>query len=170
MIMWTVHSFSTAGLRQINATKAVYYRKQVAQYEVDAMLEIAPEKVGHIIVKAREYDSKVAAWDDSSRSGDAEDDPSSILEAFTNDPTRIELVAFIDRLNVDEQVHLVALAWIGRGTFSAEEFDEAVQTARDERINLTSRYLLGMPLLPDYLEEGLEQLGISCEDAESEVL
>ena len=56
-------------------------------------------------------------------------------------------------------MHLVALAWIGRGTFSAEEFDEAVQTARDERVNSTSRYLLGMPLLADYLEEGLEQLG-----------
>jgi len=134
------------------------------------MLEIAPEKVAHIILKAREYDSKVAAWDDTSRSGDAEDDPSSILEDFTNDLTRVELAAFIDRLNVDEQVHLVALAWIGRGTFSTDEFDEAVQTARDERVNSTSRYLLGMPLLADYLEEGLEQLGISSEDVESEVL
>ena len=134
------------------------------------MLEIAPEKVAHIIVKAREYDSKVAAWDDTSKSGDAEDDPSSILEDFTNDLTRVELAAFIDRLNVDEQVHLVALAWIGRGTFSTDEFDEAVQTARDERVNSTSRYLLGMPLLADYLEEGLEQLGISSEDVESEVL
>jgi len=27
-----------------------------------------------------------------------------------------------------------------------------------------------MPLLADYLEEGLEQLGISSEDAESDVL
>jgi hypothetical protein len=45
-----------------------------------------------------------------------------------------------------------------------------VQTARDERINSTSRYLLGMPLLTDYLKEGLEQLGISSEDAESEVV
>ena len=134
------------------------------------MLEIAPEKVAHIIIKAREYDSKVAAWDDTSGSGGADDDPSSILEGFKNDPTRVELAAFIDRLNVDEQVHLVALAWIGRGTFSTEEFDEAVQTARDERVNSTSRYLLGMPLLADYLEEGLEQLGISSEDAESEVL
>jgi len=134
------------------------------------MLEIAPEKVAHIILKAREYDSKVAAWDDTSRSGDAEDDPSSILEDFTNDLTRVELAAFIDRLNVDEQVHLVALAWIGRGTFSTDEFDEAVQTARDERVNSTSRYLLGMPLLADYLEEGLEQLGISSEDVESEML
>jgi hypothetical protein len=134
------------------------------------MLEIAPEKVAHIIVKAREYDSKVAAWDDTSRGGDAEDDPSSILEDFADDPTRAELAAFINRLNVDEQVHVVALAWIGRGTFSADEFDEAVQTARDERVNTTSRYLLGMPLLADYLEEGLERLGISAADAESSVL
>lgn len=134
------------------------------------MLEIAPEKVAHVIIKAREYDSKVAAWDDTPKSGDAEDDPSSILEDFADDPTRAELAGFINRFNVDEQVHLVALAWIGRGTFSADEFDEAVQTARDERVNSTSRYLLGMPLLADYLEEDLERLGISAEDAERGVL
>jgi len=67
---------------------------------------------------------------------------------------------------IDEQVHLVALAWVGRGTFSADEFDEAVEIARHERVNTTSRYLLGMPLLADYLEAGLELLGISVEDAQ----
>jgi Protein of unknown function (DUF3775) len=134
------------------------------------MLEIAPEKVAHVIIKAREYDTKVAAWDDTSEAGDAEDDPSSVLEEFANDPTRAELAGFISRLNVDEQAHLVALAWVGRGTFSADEFDEAVQTARNERVNITSRYLLGIPLLADYLEEGLEALGISVEDAERGVL
>ena len=46
------------------------------------MLEIAPEKVAHVIIKAREYDSKVAAWDDTLKSGDAEDDPGSILEGL----------------------------------------------------------------------------------------
>jgi len=134
------------------------------------MLEIAPEKVAHIIVKARQYDSKVASWDDTANSGDAADDPASILEDFADDPTRAELVSFINALNEDEQVHLVALAWIGRGTFAVEEFDEAVETARNERVNATSRYLVGMPLLADYLEEGLEKLGISVEDAESDVL
>jgi hypothetical protein len=134
------------------------------------MLDIAPEKVAHIVIKAREYDAKVAAWDDTPKTGDAEDDPSSILQDFADDPTRAELASFINRLNVDEQVHLVALVWIGRGTFSADEFDEAVQTAQDERVNTTARYLLGMPLLADYLEEGLEKLGISLEDAEKGVL
>ena len=134
------------------------------------MLEIAPEKVAHVIVKAREYDSKVATWDDSAKAGDAEDDPSSILEDFADDPTRAELVGFINALNDDEQAHLVALAWIGRGTYGPEELDEAVDTARSERVNVTSRYLIGMPLLAEYLEEGLEKLGISVEDAESDIL
>jgi hypothetical protein len=134
------------------------------------MLEIAPEKVAHVIVKAREYASKVAAWDDTAESGDAADDPASILEDFAADPTRGELVAFIDTLNEDEQAHLVALAWVGRGTFEPDEFAEAVATARSERTTATSRYLVGMPLLADYLEEGLERMGISVEDAEGDIL
>jgi hypothetical protein len=134
------------------------------------MLEIAPEKVAHVIVKAREYDTKVAAWDDTAAAGDAQDDPASILQDFAADPTRSELVSFIDALNEDEQAHLVALAWVGRGTFEPEEFDEAVATARSERTTATSQYLLGIPLLADYLEEGLERMGISAEDAEGDIL
>ncbi len=134
------------------------------------MLEIAPEKVAHIVIKAREYDSKVATWDNSAKAGDAEEEPDSILEDFSNDPTRAELVTFINGLNDDEQAHLVALAWIGRGTFGPEDLDEAVETARNERVNSTSQYLIGMPLLADYLEEGLDKLGISVADAESDIL
>lgn len=135
-----------------------------------AKLEIAPEKVAHVIIKAREYDAKVGAWNASAEEGDAEEDPDSILEDFAGDPTLAEFAGFIDALNDDEQAHLVALAWIGRGTFEAEEFDEAVETARNEQINSTARYLLGLPLLSDYLEEGLEKLGFSANDIESDVL
>jgi hypothetical protein len=133
-------------------------------------LEIAPEKVAHVIIKAREYGVKVGAWNASPEEGDADEDPQAILEDFANDPTRAELAGFIEALNDDEQAHLVALAWVGRGTFEPEEFEEAVETARLERINSTARYLLGLPLLADYLEEGLEKLGYSAEDVESDVL
>jgi len=133
-------------------------------------LEIAPEKVAHVIIKAREYDAKVGAWNSSPEEGDAAEDPGSILEDFAADPTRAELVGFISTLNEDEQVHLVALTWIGRGTFEPEELDEAVETARAERSGSTARYLMGIPLLPDYLEEGLEKLGYSVEDIESDVM
>jgi hypothetical protein len=133
-------------------------------------LEIAPEKVAHVIIKAREYDVKVGAWNSSTEEGDADEDPQSILEDFANDPTRAEIAGFIDALNDDEQAHLVALAWVGRGTFEPEEFDEAVETAKTEKVNSTARYLLGIPLLADFLEEGLEKLGYSVEDIESDVL
>jgi hypothetical protein len=130
------------------------------------MLDIAPEKVAHIIVLARELDSKVGAWD-----GDIdENDPDSILEARANDPLEAELREFIADLNVDEQISLVALMWVGRGTYEPEDWDEAVDTARSERVNKTENYLLGVPMLSDYLEEGLEKMGVSVEDAEEGIL
>lgn len=133
-------------------------------------LEIAPEKVAHVIIKSREYDAKVGAWNSSPQEGDAAEDPESILEDFAADPTRAELWGFIRMLNDDEQASLVALLWVGRGTYEPEEFDEAVDVARAERANGTARYLLGMPLLSNYLEEGLEKMGFSVDDIESDVL
>jgi len=97
-------------------------------------------------------------------------DSDSILESFADDPTRREAAEFIAGLNQREQASLVALAWIGRGSFSADEFAEAVETARAEHSNRTGDYLLGMPLLADYLEEGLDAMGISVEDAEDHIL
>ena len=132
-----------------------------------AGLEISPEKVGFVIVKAREIAAKVAAWDEGATS---DHDADSILESFSDDATQDQLKEFIRDLNVDEQASLVALAWIGRGSFTPDELDEALATARAERTNRTDDYLLGMPLLSDYLEEGLDRLGYSVEDAEEESL
>jgi hypothetical protein len=133
-------------------------------------LDIAPEKVAYVIIKAREYAAKVSSWNDNPSEGDAEEDPASILEDFANDPTRAEIAGFIGTLNDDERAYLVALTWIGRGTYEPEELDEAAETARAERPNSTTRYLLEMPLLANYLEEGLEKLGFSVDDIESDVL
>ena len=110
---------------------------------------------------------QVAAWDDGAGS---DHDADSILEEFSDDATRAELKAFIHDLNEDEQASLVALAWIGRGSFGPEELDEALDTARAEHVNRTETYLLGMPQLADYLEEGLDRMGYSVEDAEDDVL
>lgn len=132
-----------------------------------AGLEISPTKVGFIILKAREYGAKVGAWDDGATS---DHDAESILEDFADDSTLAELKEFIHDLNEDEQVSLVALAWIGRGSFSPEEIEEAIETARAERTNRTEDYLLGMPLLSDYLEEALDKLGFSVEDAEDDAM
>jgi hypothetical protein len=132
-----------------------------------AGLEISPTKVGFVIVKAREIAAKVAAWDDGATS---DHDAESILESFSDDATEDELLSFIRDLNEDERASLVALAWIGRGSFGPDELEEALATARAERTNRTDEYLLGMPLLPDYLEEALDRLGYSVEDAEDDAL
>ena len=132
-----------------------------------AGLEISPTKVGYVIVKSRECAAKVGAWDDGPTS---DHDADSILEAFSDDATLAELKEFIHDLNEDEQVSLVALAWIGRGSFAPDELDEAMSTARAERNNRTEHYLVGIPLLSDYLEEALDRLGYSVEDAEDDAM
>ncbi len=81
-------------------------------------------------------------------------------------PVAQEIKNAIEALNDDEQAELVALTWIGRGDFTSEEWDEVVRTARQRRTNPTADYLLGTPLLGDYLEEGLTQLGLTLEDLE----
>jgi hypothetical protein len=130
------------------------------------MLQISPAKVAQVIIRAREIDAKVGTWDTAGDEADAD----TILEARSGDATERELRAFIEGLNEDEQASLVAIMWIGRETFGADELAEAIDTARMEKTGPTSRYLLGIPLLSDYLEGGLDALGISVEDAEDEIL
>jgi hypothetical protein len=81
-----------------------------------------------------------------------------------------ELMAFIDALNDDEKAHLVAIAWVGRGAFDADDFAEAVATAVTEATTPTADYLTGMPHLAENLEAGLEALGIDVTGVEEDFL
>ena len=105
------------------------------------MIEISPNKVVHVIFQSRE--ERVGA---------------------------AELRAFIEGLNEDEQAHLVALAWVGRGAFEAEDYQEAVDTAFAEKSTPTADYLMGMPHLAENLEAGLEAMGVDVSDAEEDFL
>jgi hypothetical protein len=130
------------------------------------MLDISTDKVAFVILRARELDVKVSPWDSKGDVRDAD----SILEDRTGDATEAELREFIAGLNVDEQAELVAVMWIGRETFGPDELDEAIATAKAERTTPTEDYLLGVPLLADYLEDGLTALGIDAVDAEEDLL
>ena len=93
-----------------------------------------------------------------------DDDMVEILEDRDDDATREELTGFINELNEDEQVELVALAWVGRGSFSKSEWNDAVGEARRAHNDRTAEYLLGLPLLADYLAEGLAEFGHTCDE------
>src|SRR5437588_9894793 len=88
--------------------------------ETAMLSELAVEKVCFIIVKAREYD--VAGGEPSDDASNPSDD--RFVSAFTpanEKTTRRELTAFINALNEDEQTELVALLFVGRGDYNAEE-------------------------------------------------
>lgn len=126
------------------------------------------ENIEFIIAKAREYDVQVPTTDEDSGSNASDDRDVDILDASIDNPTRKELVAAIQSLNEDERIELLALVWVGRGDFSAEEWEEALSTAGDRHNGREAKYLLGIPLLGDYIEEGLETLGIEFEAYDNE--
>ena len=129
------------------------------------MLEIEPETVYYLVLKAREFDEKdqIGATLDP----DADDTQSDRMSGlFDSDPVAQEIKDTIDGLNEDHQAELLALTWIGRGDYTGGEWQEALNTARERRSNPTSEYLLGTPMLGDYLEEGLVALGYEIEDLE----
>jgi Protein of unknown function (DUF3775) len=131
------------------------------------MLTIPLEKLAYIVEKAREYDAEVPADPDAEDGSDAaDDDERQILLDTPDNPTAQELRDAIDGLNVDEREELLALLWLGRGDYDAKSWPEALRQARETRTSTETDYLLGTPLLGDYLEEGVEALGLSLEDFE----
>ena len=168
-----VTSFASLGVARTKPSNQLHDARSawplITAQKDTVMLQISTEKVARIIVRAREFDAKVAPWDDSSQD-QRQDEVESILEDTPDDPIASELRTYIDDLNEDEQVSLVALTWIGRGTYEAADLSEAMSTARSERVNETSAYLLGVPLLADYLEEGLEKLGYPLVEIKEDML
>lgn len=104
-------------------------------------MEISSTKVAQIIVLARELDRAEG-----------------------------EFRAFVERLGMDEQAELVALMWIGRGSYEAEEFPEAVAMACNEASTPTADYLMGTPHLSDHLETALDILNISAVELENDLM
>ncbi len=130
-------------------------------------LAIDPDTVRMFILKAKAISAGVnddyADGSEHEVELDAESHDShhhdGLAEEKEEDLTEEELRELIDDLNVDESAELVALAWLGRGDFEVAEWQEGVEQARQRANKRTSSYLLGMPMLADYLEAGLEALG-----------
>jgi Protein of unknown function (DUF3775) len=122
-------------------------------------LDIPNDKLGFIILKAREYDVKEGDSDPDEGSNPTDDGDTDVLTDNGDDPVREELLGAIRDLNDEERVQLVALAWLGRGTYDLSEWRTALDTARSEHRKRTAEYLLGLPLLGDYLEDGLSMFG-----------
>ena len=119
------------------------------------MPEISAEKVTYVIAKARELESdeEKRAFDGSKRARRA------FVSARRGDcaAARAELAEFIEAMDEEERCELVALAWIGRGVFTREEWESAVAEARKHREPPAVDYLLGNPMLAPHLENALAE-------------
>ncbi|MBB6464300.1 DUF3775 domain-containing protein [Aminobacter carboxidus] len=130
-------------------------------------LTIGPDTVRLFILKAKAISAGVnedyedGAEHEVEYDGDTHDNHrhDGLAEEEAENLTEKELRGLIADLNVDQAAELVALAWVGRGDYDAAEWLDAVAEARQRGNRRTAKYLLGMPMLGDWLEEGLEALG-----------
>lgn len=129
------------------------------------MLQISSDIVCELILKIREFHAKegVTITEADLDIPAEETDPLQILADHQNDLTVKEIVSTISDLEPDQQVDLLALMYLGRGDYNAEEWDEAIQEAKiNWRPNLVKTFLEN-PQVSDFWEEGLSMLNYSCE-------
>jgi hypothetical protein len=131
--------------------------------EVDR-LTIPLKKLCFIIDNARQFDGKDVLTDPGDSSNATDDGIRSVLEDHGNDPVYTELKSVIWALNEDEQIDLVTLTWLGRGDGDLDNWEDLRTEASRDHTSRTGDYVLGIPLLSDYLEEAISQFGLSCAD------
>ena len=127
-------------------------------------LTISAESAFAILLKARQFDAKVAETDPGSGSNPSDDGSVDALEFGPSDDTERELVSAISDLNDDEQTDLIALVMLGRGDFVLGEWGQARLSAGEIGRAKISRFIGDIPLVSDFLQEGLSQFDQHIED------
>ena len=128
-----------------------------------AELRISSEKVCAFIEAAREVAGKVPSTaGDRTTTGD-NSRLVTIEEYPQEDSRRREMVEFVAGLDVEEQTDLLALIWLGRGDYEFAEWDDAVAEAEARIAARDPDYMIGDAALPEYLGDGLEAFGRSCD-------
>ena len=123
------------------------------------MLKISAVKVAHAIARAREHDAVAGSWEKRMQQAFDDDSGDLSIDEFAGNIARGALAEYLSTLDIDEQASLLAIAWIGRGAYTPDHLDEAIAKARSEQNGPNGYYLPGIPLLAEYLHEGMEKLG-----------
>lgn len=123
------------------------------------MQAISSEKICFLIVKTREFDARNSQPLQDMCGAPTDDDGLQSSRKDLEDPVHDELVAFLGALSDDEMVELHAMVMLGRGDVDMDGWSEAVQTANDDLDDNLPERLLQIPLISDYLANGLSQFG-----------
>ena len=130
------------------------------------MLNINPQTVCFIIAKAKEFQIDETPFTPEEMPAQDGEWLEEALQEYAGDTGYQEVKTVVDDLDPDQQVTLIALMWLGRGDYDVEDWESAYADAEaaDNLASQTTEYLMATPLVADYLEEGLVQLGYNCED------
>jgi hypothetical protein len=129
-------------------------------------LSISSEKVCFLIVKAREFDVQDVDTELEDGANAADDRMIDVLEESSDNPVEQEVRVFVAEMGEEEKADLIGLLRLGRGDGTMEEWEAMRAEGMREHNGNVAAYLLGEPLLGDYLEEGLSQFGMSCTEFE----
>lgn len=126
-------------------------------------LNISSETVCYIILKAHEFHAKEAvSFPEKIRDSENEYDGLQILADHMDDMTFLEIQKIIEDLEPDQKVDLLALMYVGREDYDMEDWEGARKEARNNMAPRLAEYLFAKPMIADYLERALGQLGLSC--------
>ena len=123
-----------------------------------AEIELNRETVQFLIDRVREFHTRDDVSFDEEPEIDDDDWSEQVSTSFASDPYYQEIKTTVDDLEPDQQMTLVALMWVGRGDFSIDEWDDALKEAEENWNENTADYLIGTPMLSDYLAEAIDQL------------
>jgi hypothetical protein len=122
-----------------------------------------------LILRAKEMEAQVPAQDpdeDPDNVDDFDDEGGealSVLEDELNSGVEEEIRVMLDDLADDQLAEVLALAWVGRGTYDVSEWDDAFAESSENDPESAIDELMDMPLLAGHLEAGLAAFDYSCD-------
>lgn len=122
------------------------------------------DTICRIVARARELEAQVPAENDDADPDNVDDEDEGALSVLEDDDTVLEeLRGALDDLAEDQMPEVLALFWVGQGTFDATEWDDALVEAAEYSSGDAIDELLDMPMLAASLEAGLSAFDKSCE-------
>ena len=123
------------------------------------------EMLCRIVLRAREYEAQTPTDYDGGEAPenvDGEDGEAlSVLDDSINTAVEEELNAVFEDLADDQLAEVLALCWVGAGTYDVSEWNEALEEAGEEK-NIPGE-LMDMPMLASVLESGMAAFDLSCD-------
>ncbi|PZU11744.1 DUF3775 domain-containing protein [Sphingomonas sp.] len=122
------------------------------------------ETICRLIIRARELEAQVPSNDTEDEEDPTDsDDEFAVMDDDANEAIEEEVSALLDDLGEDQVQEILALAWVGRGTYDASEWDDALEEARESDSESAIDQLLEMPALAGLLDAGLAAFDLSCD-------